>query len=307
MTLPPPADLAETQPSRTAAPLDAFQPIRLPRTTQTAPSPLPRKRPFVLLLFLLPLLVYFFAPLPTRVLILGVDGGLQRGDLGRTDTIVLGSISPLRPRINLLSIPRDLWVPIPGVGENRINTAYFFAEAEQPGSGPAAVAATVRENFGVATAYYIVLRMDGVIGIVDAVGGVDVVLEQPISGYAAGEYHFSGPEALAFARSRAGSDDFARLRQGQLIVKALFGRMLQAQAWLRLPQLLLAVNAAVDTNLPPWQWPRLGLALLRAGPAGLDTRAITRDMVTPFVTEQGAQVLAPNWELIQPLVEELFR
>src|SRR5512140_1513587 len=71
---------------------------------------------------LLGVLLYFFAPLRTNILLLGTDDSPQRGALGRTDTIILTTVSPLVPYIGMLSIPRDLWVRVPNVGEQRINT-----------------------------------------------------------------------------------------------------------------------------------------------------------------------------------------
>ncbi|MGW8252006.1 MAG: LCP family protein, partial [Anaerolineales bacterium] len=91
------------------------------------------------MLLLVPLVaflaLYFFAPLRTRLLVLGIDYAPPGSIVGRSDTIILMSINPLQPRVAMLSIPRDLWLPIPGIGENRINTAHFFAEAEVPGTG----------------------------------------------------------------------------------------------------------------------------------------------------------------------------
>jgi hypothetical protein len=74
----------------------------------------------------------------------------------------------------------------------------------------------------------------------------------------------------------------------------------------RLPGTVIATFSAVETDVPPVIWPRLGLALLRAGPDGIDNRSIGREMVTGFTTENGAAVLVPNWDLIGPLIAELF-
>ena len=158
------------------------------------------------------------------------------------------------------------------------------------------------------TDYTVILRMDGLIGAVDALNGLDVTLSEPMSGYDAGvKYHFDGKNALAFVRSRAGSDDFARMEQGQILLQATYRKLLQPGIWLQIPDLLATLPGLLDTNIPIWQWPRLGLAFLRAGVGGIDARAISREMVAPFVTNQGAQVLAPKWELINPLTEEIFR
>jgi len=309
-----PDEFAETQPTHPDRGLESYQPIHLPRPVVPI---LPQKHPpskgssrlWVIAPFFFALvLIYFFLPFHTNILILGVDSGLNRGELGRTDTIVLTTISPLKPYIGMLSIPRDLWVKIPGVGENRINTAYFFAEAAKPGSGFSAVKQTIEENFDVRTDYTIILRMDGLIRVVDALNSLDITLSEPMSGYDAGvKYHFDGKKALAFVRSRAGSDDFARMKQGQILLQAAYRKLLQPGIWLQIPDLITTLPGLLETNIPIWQWPRLGLAFLRAGAGGIDARAISREMVTPFVTSQGAQVLAPKWDVIHPLMDEMFR
>jgi polyisoprenyl-teichoic acid--peptidoglycan teichoic acid transferase len=309
-----PDDMAETSPCHPDRGLEAFQPIYLPRPT-VSPSPQKHHSPkgfFCLRIIGLSLLafvlVYFFFPFHTNILFLGVDSGLQRGDLGRTDTIVLTTVSPLKPYIGILSIPRDLWVEIPGIGENRINTAYYFAEAAEQGSGFEAIKQTIRENFEVRADYYVVLHMDGLIDVVDAMNGVDIILSEPMAGYEAGvKYHFDGRKALAFARSRTGSDDFSRMSHGQILLKSAFQKLLKPGTWLQIPDLWMVIPRLVETNVPVWQWPRLGLAVLRAGVDGIDARVISREMVAPFVTERGAQVLAPRWDTIRPLTEEMFR
>ena len=100
------------------------------------------------LLIIAGLAVYFFFPLRSNVLPLGADRTEGSEAYGRTDTMILSTIVPLKPYVGMLSIPRDLWVPIPGHGENRINTAHFFAELkeEKPGSGPQAALAVVAEE-----------------------------------------------------------------------------------------------------------------------------------------------------------------
>lgn len=263
--------------------------------------------PFLLLGVLILILgVYFLAPLRTNVLILGIDYTPWYSAVGRSDTIILTTIKPFEPYVGMLSIPRDLWVTVPGYGENRINTAHFFAEAQQTGSGPAAAMQTVRSNFGVDVDYYLRIRFDGFREVINAMGGVDLDLPEPMAGYPAGQYHLSGNKALAFARHRMGSDDFFRMENGQFLVKAVFSQMLKPRMWPRLPAVALALERSVDTNVPVWEWPRIAMALLRAGPDGIDSRTIDREMVTPILTEQGANVLLPNWTLINPVLMDMF-
>lgn len=286
-----------TQPTRR---LDQFQQVR------TLPAP-KRKRPRLLLLtFLALILIYFFAPLRTNILLLGTDDSPERGAVGRTDTIILTTIVPLRPYIGMLSIPRDLWVTIPNVGEQRINTAYFFAEANQSGSGPQAAMQTVRENFGMPVHYYAVIHMYGLVSAVDALGGVDIQLDESTGGLPAGTQHLDGIEALAFARERGSSDDFSRMQRAQILISATFAKALRPSNWRALPALIFSLVQVIDTNIPFWQLPRLLFAMLRSVFFGVDSQTVTRDMVTPFQTSAGAQVLAPNWEAINPVLKEMF-
>ena len=270
---------------------------------------LPRRRrrfPRLLLFLVILTLLYFFAPLRTNILLLGTDDAPERGALGRTDTIILTTIVPLRPYVGMLSIPRDLWVNVPGVGEQRINTAYFFAEASESGSGPRAAMQTVRENFGIPVRYYAVIHMSGLTSLVDALGGVDIQLDSPMGGVPAGTYHLNGNEALNFVRERSSSDDFSRMLRAQALLSAMIRKAIDPSSWASLPQFIYALTQVIDTNLPLWQWPRVLFAMLRAFVFGIDSQTISREMVTPFQTSQGAQVLAPNWDAINPLLRRMF-
>ncbi len=255
---------------------------------------------------ILTLTIYFLAPLRTNVAFIGIDYAPEESYVARSDTIVLASIVPFDPYVGILSIPRDLWVNIPGVGENRINTAHFFAEANSPGSGPYALMETVKSNFGVGMDYYIRIRFEGVREIVNAMDGVEVVLTESMAGYEPGVYHLTGNKALAFARHRMGSDDFFRMEQGQVLLLSILKQSLKPQNWLRLPKVILTALQVIDTDLPWWQLPRLGMAILRAGPDGINRYIVGREMVSPIITDQGASVLLPDWQQIQQLVDKIF-
>ena len=259
-----------------------------------------------LLLPLVLILLYFFAPLRTNILLLGTDDSPERGSVGRTDTIILATVVPLKPYVGMLSIPRDLWVTVPGVGEQRINTAYFFAESNETGSGSQAALQTIRENFGVPVRYYAVIHMFGLASVVDALGGVDIQLDSPTGLFPAGAHHLNGEQALFFVRERNSSDDFNRMVRAQILLSAMFRKAGNPSNWSSLPQFVSSLAQVVDTNVPVWQWPRLLFALLRAFLFGIDSQTITRDMVVPFQTSQGAQVLAPNWDAINPLLSRMF-
>jgi LCP family protein required for cell wall assembly len=258
------------------------------------------------LIFIL-LTAYLLAPMRTDMLILGIDRVPEGTALGRSDTMILVSVYPLFSTVKMLSIPRDLWVNIPGVGENRINTAHFFAEAAQPGSGPQAAARTVAENFEMDVPYYARLRFDAVLDVVDALGGVTLNLPQDMGGLPAGTHYLNGEQALAFIRDRQGTDDFFRMEHSLFMVRAILDEMLAPASWPRLPAVARAAFDSIDSNLPAWQMPRVGVAMVRAAlTGGLESRTIRREMTTPTITSGGANVLMPNWDQIHPYVREMF-
>ena len=166
---------------------------------------------------------------------------------------------------------------------------------------------TVRENFDVPVHYYVVVHMLGWVSVVDALGGVQIQLDAPMSGLPAGVHHLNGLQALAFARDRSTGDDFGRMARAQVLVSATAGKLFSPASWSNLPQFIFALSQTVETNIPLWQVPRLSFALAGAIFTGsLESQTISREMVTPFVTSGGAQVLLPNWDAIHPAVKEMF-
>jgi LCP family protein required for cell wall assembly len=250
--------------------------------------------------------VYYLFPGRQNILILGIDAREEEGNLGRTDTMIVTTFDPIQPYVGVLSIPRDLWVNIPGYGENRINTAHFFAESQATGTGPYAAINVVEYNFDIDVDYFARLRFDSLIELVNMMDGLDVNLEIPMSGYTSGEHHLDSEQVLAFARDRSGSDDFYRMERGQLILRALMSKLSKPMNWRFLPEVLKLLYSSVDTNVPLLVYPRLAIALIRTNPENIDFKLISREMVLPFTTEGGAAVLAPNWEMINPLINDIF-
>ena len=286
--------------------LSRYQPIRMERWNRPKRR-MPGCLPYLIVMALALAVVYFLLPLRTNILILGTDRPLEGTNASRTDTMILMTVVPLKPYVGMLSIPRDLWLNIPDVGENRINTAFYFAELNQPGSGPKAAAQVVETNFAVPVNFTLRIHFDGVVQVVDALGGVTVDFPAPAINLPAGTQTLNGTQALAYARDRKGTDDFFRMQHGQLVIRAIVARMFTPAGLARMPLVMAAVLRSVNTDLPAWLWPRIALAVLRAGPVGTDGRTLTREMVTPFTTSGGAMVLLPQWELIRPAINEMFR
>lgn len=256
----------------------------------------------------------------TNVLILGLDRRPQQGDVVRSDVLMLATADPREPRLGLLSIPRDLYVEIPGHGQSRINAAHFYGERANRGKGPDLAMETVARNFGVPVHHYVRVDFDAFRAVVDAVGGIDVTVEErivdnayPTEDYGtkrieipAGPQHMDGERALQYVRSRHGASDFERAARQQQVMVALAQRLASPQTWPRLPAVLRAVMRHVETNLGPLEILQMGVTALRVGADGIEHRVIERDMTQPWTTPTGGAVLLPRWDLIEPVVKDLF-
>ena len=270
-------------------------------------EPARRRHPVRTGILILLVLFLFFTPMRTTLLVIGIDRVPEGSNAGRSDTMILATMPPFLPQMTLLSIPRDLWVSIPGVGENRINTAHYFAEISQPGSGLDAAAGVVEANFGIRVPYVMRIKFDGIINIVDAMGGITVTLDNPTALFEAGTYKLDGTQALAFVRDRSGSDDFSRQKHAQIFISSAIKTMMNPAKWLRIPAVAVAVVQALDTNIPFYAWPRLLYGMAFSAVFGFDAQALDRNWVTPWRTDEGAQVLIPNWDLINPAIAEIFK
>ena len=241
-----------------------------------------------------------------RFLILGLDERSGRSRPGYTDTIILVSTSSLKRNVVMMSIPRDLWIPTSDREENRIGAVYKTAETKGTGKGPGAVTALVNKSFQIPVHYYVLVRMQGFISIVDSLGGVDIILSRPIAGYPAGITHLDGRAALAFARDRAKTDDFARMFQAQILIKGIITKTFKIKIWSKLLRVLNVLRGATESNIPFWEWPRFAFAILHSYLNGIESYTITRDMVSPTITPQGEQVIEPDWAKIRALTRMIF-
>jgi len=297
-SIPNPDPWAETRPS---------QSYRPGLEVEIGPPRKKRRGWRVFVFLVLVVAVYLFFPSQDTILILGIDRAFENTAIGRSDTNILLSVRSLPGSVSVLSIPRDLWVSIPNYGENRINAAHFFGEGEQSGKGPQLAVTTIEENFGVQVDHYLRIQLEKFPLVVDAMGGVELQLETNMAGYPAGTHLLNGTQALAFVRDRAGTDDFFRMIQGQVFLSSFIKTLLKPTTWFRAPQIVLALLETIDTNIPIWKMPRLAAAMLHSFLyEKIEFVLIQREMVTPWVTSGGAQVLLPDWPRIRPVLQEAF-
>jgi LCP family protein required for cell wall assembly len=257
------------------------------------------------------------------ILVLGIDERDYEQGPWRTDTMILASIDPVGMTASLLSIPRDLWVPIPGYRENRINTANYYGDRDKyPGGGPALAKKTVQYNLGVPVHYYVLMDFEGFEKVIDTIGGVDINVETAIhderypdpdspNGYTtidipAGMQHMDGATALKYARSRHGKSDFDRSHRQQQIIFAVREQALRLGLIPKIPELMETMGDTVKTDLQPGEVLNLALMAKDVPSENVKTAVIDESMTIDFVTDTGAQVLLPIRDRIRPLVEEMF-
>jgi LCP family protein required for cell wall assembly len=226
----------------------------------------------------------------------------------RTDTMIVVSIDAERRVVRLLSIPRDLWVDIPGHGRDRINTADLWGELVQEGGGPELVKETLFQNLGIPINYYVRVDFQGFMQIIDAVGGVDIDVECPLTDIelTPGMVHMDGEMALLYARSRITTSDFDRARRQRKLLMALWQQKLNRDLIPRLPALWMALADTIETDLPLEQVLGLAYLGLQLKPNQIFSQSIGPWQVQDWYSPEGAQVLLPLKQEIEELLNSFY-
>ncbi|MEW5961019.1 MAG: LCP family protein, partial [Chloroflexota bacterium] len=257
-----------------------------------------------------------------NILLLGID---KRPDevYSRTDTMILVTVDPNTKTAGMLSIPRDLWVSIPGYDEDRVNKAYFLGDRDAyPGGGPALAMKTIQYNLGVPVHFYTQIDFDGFRQVVDTLGGIDIYVPETIDdpnfpdnnyGYdpfyiEAGQHTLDGYTALKYARTRAtAGSDFSRAQRQQAVLLAIKDKALQLNMLPKIPELWNSMSGAFGTNLEMIDIVELSQLADEIDPAGIQSAVLdhtyTYDYIVP---DTGAQVLIPYREKMRILIDEMF-
>jgi LCP family protein required for cell wall assembly len=256
---------------------------------------------------------------PFTVLLLGSDDDSKfPPDRLNTQSMILVRVDPASRQATMLSIPRDLWVPIPNQGSGKISWAYQLGGAQE------AIAA-VESNFKVHIDDYAWIGLNGLVKLIDQLGGVNVVVTNPVmddfypsdlgSGYPYDYYrvavlpgaaHLDGVHALQYVRSRHGDlrGDFARSERQQQVLLAIKAQASHLNV-ADLPALAAAFNGEIKTSM--------GLGRMRQVMAmanDFDGSGIHRIVLLPPYTSEGfvggQSVVMPDWSAILPLVHQSF-
>jgi polyisoprenyl-teichoic acid--peptidoglycan teichoic acid transferase len=248
-----------------------------------------------------------------------------------TDTIVLLTVDPSTRTAGMLSIPRDMWVGIPGFGYSRINTAWTIGEAARlPGGGSGLALQTVSQFIGVPVHYYVQVDFGTFVSFINRIGGIDVYVEQRmvLDPQGAGPDHFvlkpgdyrhlNGKRALAYARCRDESKgcsggDFGRARRQQQVILAIRDKLLDPETFPQLmaqaPQIHAEFSSGLRTNLFLEDALKLGMLAGDIPMNDIRQGVIDTTMGIPADTTINgvpANVLRPVPDLIRILRDEIF-
>lgn len=264
------------------------------------------------------------------ILLMGIDQRQGETDTAyRTDSMMLVTIDPVGRTVGILSIPRDLYVSIPGFPDrDKITTANFKGDAYHlPGGGPQLAMDTIESNLGIRVNYYVRINFTAFETFVDLIGGIDVNNPYDIAdpeypdccnGYdpfylTAGPQHLDGATALKFARTRhMTGDDFGRAERQQMVVLAVRQKILSTDMlpvlFTKAPELLNALSGSYTTNLSLDQIASLALLAKEIPEENIENKVIDQEYIADFYTrpEDNQQVLILNIEKFRELRDEMF-
>lgn len=262
------------------------------------------------------------------ILVMGLD---QRdwetgSDIPRTDTMILFSIDPLTMTAGMLSVPRDLWVTIPGMENNKINTAYRWGELyDLPGGGPGLAMKTIEGVLGVPVQYYALIDFTAFERMIDEMGGLkfhvrEEIIVDPIGPgntkkLEVGVQMLDGPTTLAYARNRyAGDGDFSRSTRQQEVIMAIREQILTLNMLPTLiakaPALYQELQSGIRTNLSLDQVMKLAVLASQVKEENIKKGVFDPHKHVQYadvMTGDGNQaVLIPVYDQIRILRDEIF-
>jgi LCP family protein required for cell wall assembly len=257
-----------------------------------------------------------------NILVVGSDER-HVGQPWRSDVIMLVAVDYANRQVGVVSFPRDMWVDIPTVGKNRINTATFFGGINNyPNGGDIGLLKdTLAQNFGIRVDHYMKFNFETFKDVIDALDGIDITVDCPITGrfpvepgskelkwqtLAAGDYHMDGEFALRYVRERKTTSDVDRNRRQQRVLIAMRKRAREVNIIPRLPALYDAMKENIETDLGLTDiiaLSRLGLQINTKDVHGFN---IGYKELDSWRTPGGASVLKPDMKKIQEGLNTLF-
>ena len=266
-------------------------------------------------------------PERVTVLLMGIDQRQGEDGPWRTDTMIVFSMDPVKNTAFMLSLPRDLWVYIPGSDYGRINTANYIGDLyDLPGGGPALAMETVQNLLGIPVDYYALINFDVFLTVIAAIEPVEVCVSEvihddhyPTADYGTEAFHvdpgcqdMDAETLLKYARTRATfGGDFDRARRQQQVISAVRARVLSLGGVSALVgqagALWEAVQEDVRTNMTLEEIIRLALKAQQIPDSDITFAVIDANYVTFATTEEDEQqVSIPDPYLVRQLMRQLL-
>jgi len=227
----------------------------------------------------------------------------------RTDVMMLVAMNTKTSEFHILSFPRDLWINIPGVGPQRLNTAMPFGGTEL-------LSDTLALNFGFRPDNFAMVDFDGFKYIIDVMGGIDVDVEQHMedecwlndTGWCViepGRQYMTAGDAFWYVRARKNTSDFDRNRRQQEVIKAMVSKTLRPSELPNLSRVIKAIATTVETDLKVTDMFLYVVPFSKFfdGP-NITTYQITPNEAVPGMTDGGASVLYPDTNAIQSIIRQ---
>lgn len=258
-----------------------------------------------------------------NLLIMGLDARSSNASMVLTDTMILFTLDPVSNTAAMISIPRDLWVKIPGGEYSKINTAYDLGiKWQYPGGGPALAAKTVENLLGVPVNYYAQIDFGTFVKFIDIIDGVkidvpeeimvDIVDTPDVAVLQPGIQTLPGDLALAYVRNRStAGGDIDRAQRQQQVIMGIIDRITEFNMLPKLiqraPQLYSELSSGVHTNLSIDQISRLAVKFFSDVPReNIQRYAINYDYVTMGTSPDGLSMLRPIPDKIRELRDQVF-
>ena len=257
------------------------------------------------------------------VLVMGLDErDYEAGAPSRTDSMMLLTVDPNNRTAGMLSIPRDLWVNIPGYNYGKINTAYYIGEAyDLPGGGPALAIQTVEGFLGVKINYYAQVDFSAFVAFIDEIGGIEIDVPQEITvdpigprntvTLPAGLVKLDGATALAYARNRDtfGGDFDRGLRQRQVLLairNQVLNKKLLPTLVEKAPTLYKQLSSGIHTNMSLEEIIKLAWLAAQVPLESFRQAGINFDQVEQSWSSDGMDILLPDPEKVRQLRDQIF-
>ena len=268
---------------------------------------------------------------PATMIVLGVGADNRENNYlyGLADAIRVARVDFRKPSLSVLTLPRDLWVEIPGISDHygithgKLNQAYLYGNPgmgyyDGPGAGPGLLARTLELNYGIRPDHYGAVNMQTFVRLVDAVGGIDIYLEQAVDGrpvdektedmgyFGAGQHHMNGETALRFSRIRKIDNGFRRDDRQTQVLCALKDRLLSTEGLSNLPEIIGAFEGSVLTDLSPAQLAQLACLGPMIDPQDLRFASLPDELMQPARNDQGSFILQGDSDRLRDLIQSFI-